>query len=64
MKEPVVSDQEVEPTIPDQMKESMVPAYEEEPAVTCCDQSEYIYICLCVLFEECWLVNILTPRRT
>ena len=56
-KEPVVTDQDEELTIPDQVEEptildqveeSMVPDYEEEPVVTCCDQSEYMYMCLCV----------------
>ena len=36
--------------IPDQVEESMVPDHEERPVVTCCDQSEYMCMCLCVTF--------------
>ena len=42
-------DQEEEPEVTDQVEESVVPAYEDGPVVTCCDQSEYMCMCLCVI---------------
>ena len=47
----------------DLQEKSMTPDYKEGPLVTCCDQSEYRYMCLCVVFEDMCLVNkIFTPQ--
>ena len=54
--EPTIPDQVEEPTITEQVEEAMVPDYEDEPVVTCCDQSEYMCMYLCVTFAVLVLI--------